>query len=377
MIIFASMEPDMINLSRTNADGVHSLRAFMEFAKKGNEPLLFENRNKNKHANSVTIIPKIRKALEDQGYRVKTNVGSSEFKIDLAVIDKNNDNIYLAAILLDGYRYANRSTTRDRNKQSELVLGRLGWNIIKVWSVEWWHNENKQIQDIISRVQEIEEQSMEEKRETNETKTNKQDVFQQKLNSLTIHEKEEKADNIFKPAILDKVNLPNEFYYTREGLPTIRQQIKKIIDEEAPVSFSRLTKEIINAWGFSRSGAKLEAVIQDSLNRLMIYETKEEKGKFLWKDKEQFETYHIFRHKERYRRALEDISKVEFANGVNNLMKTALRLPKSDLTRELSKQLGYSRTTSKTERYVQEAIDYNIKKGFIAENSDGYVEFIG
>ena len=31
----------------------------------------------------------------------------------------------------------------------------------------------------------------------------------------------------------------------------------------------------------------------------------------------------------------------------------------------------------KTEKYVQEAIDYNVEKGFIAENSDGYVEFIG
>lgn len=379
MILFASMEPDKINLSRTKAEGIHSLRAFMEFAKKGNKPLLLENRNKNKNTSSEVIIPKIQKALEERGYRARTNVGNSDFKVDLAVIDNhNNGGVYLAGILLDGYRYANRQTARDRDKLSELVLGRLGWSIIKVWSIEWWYDEEKQIESILSQIREIEKKSLEGKNQTNSLVEDsyKKDAIQEKINSLIIREEKYEKENVFHPVTLEVVTLPSEFYYTYEGLPKIRQQIRHIIDHESPVSFSRLSKAIINAWGFSRSGAKLEAVIQDSLNSMTVYKSIEEKGKFLWKDKEQFETYSIFRQGGHYRRALEDISKVEFANGIYKIMKTALRLPKSDLIREIAKQLGYNRTTSKTEKYIQEAIDFIAEQGLVTENENGYIELL-
>src|SRR5690625_4031004 len=127
MIIVASMEPDQINLSRTKAEGVHSLRAFMEFAKRGNEPLLSENHKRKEQANSTVIIPRIKETLEKHGYDVIENVGSSEFKIDLAVVNPKNEDQYLAAIQVDGHQYANRITTRDRNKLTDIILERLGW----------------------------------------------------------------------------------------------------------------------------------------------------------------------------------------------------------------------------------------------------------
>ncbi len=74
------------------------------------------------------------------------------------------------------------------------------------------------------------------------------------------------------------------------------------------------------------------------------------------------------------RRALQDISKIEYANGVHNIMKAALRLPKADLVREISKQLGFSRTSNNTEKYVQEAIDLNVDKGWLTEDDEGNIE---
>ncbi|GGK05549.1 hypothetical protein GCM10007063_29930 [Lentibacillus kapialis] len=55
-------------------------------------------------------------------------------------------------------------------------------------------------------------------------------------------------------------------------------------------------------------------------------------------------------------------------------MKSALRLPKADLMREISKQLGYNRTSNYTEKYVQEAIDFNIEKGWLTEDDEGNIE---
>ncbi|WP_088049434.1 DUF3320 domain-containing protein [Virgibacillus dakarensis] len=371
MIIFASMEPDKINLSRSNAQGIHALRAFMEFAKKGNEPLLLDHRNNHRNRDSAVIIPKIQKALENEGYQVERKVGSSDFKVDLAVVDKNNDGMYLAAIQIDGYRYADRITPRDRNKLSDFMLHKLGWHTLHVWSIDWWYDEAKQITSIISKVKELEQQPHAKPRSV---AAMQQQTIQEKISTLIIEDHQENTDEcIFEPAILDSVSLPNEFFYTYEGMPTIQEQISQVIAQEAPVSFSSLTRSIINAWGFTRSGAKLEAVIQNVLNSLKIYETKEEKGQFLWKDKEQNETYRQFRVKGNYRRTLEDISKFELANGVQQIMRTALRLPKADLVREIAKQLGFNRTTRKTEKILQEAIDLQMERGVVAEDGEGNV----
>ena len=145
MVIFASMEPDKINLSKTNAEGVHSLRSFMEFAKRGKTPTNPGNQAKNNKPNSSVIIPKIKEALQQHGYQVETNVGNSDFKVDLAVVDKNNREKYLVAIQVDGHRYASFTATRDRIKLGETMLKKLGWHMIKVWSVEWWHNEENKL----------------------------------------------------------------------------------------------------------------------------------------------------------------------------------------------------------------------------------------
>jgi alcohol dehydrogenase YqhD (iron-dependent ADH family) len=141
-----------------------------------------------------------------------------------------------------------------------------------------------------------------------------------------------------------------------------------------PISFSQLIKAIVNAWKFTRSGTKIEAIIQDVLSTMKVKVTKEEKGVFVWKDEEQYHSYTAFRKQNIDRRTLQDISKVEIANGVMEIMKTALRLPKSELVREILKQLGYNRTLSQAEVYVQAAIDFNIEKGLIIEDKEGYVE---
>jgi hypothetical protein len=375
MIIFASMEPDKINLSRTNSEGLHSLRAFMEFAKRGNEPLLLENRQsatKRHH----TIISKIKRRLEKNGYKVATHVGKSEFKVDLAILDPKNPGNYMAAIQLDGPNYANRKTTRDRNKLSDLILERLGWELIKIWSIEWWHNEEKQIDILFGKLREIEKRSALKGVQSVTLRHKRKEVtIQQKISHLVMASGEAGGkDNYYEQIALADVDINNELFYTYQGKPIIRTQIERLVSERAPISFLELSKAIVSAWKFTRSGAKIEAIIQDVLSTMKVHVTKEEKGMFIWRDKEQYDSYTEFRKQNIDRRALQDISTVEMANGVMEIMKTALRLPKSDLVREILRQLGYTRMNNQAEGYVQEAIDFNIERGLITEDNEGHLE---
>ncbi|MBD8069872.1 DUF3320 domain-containing protein [Bacillus sp. PS06] len=375
MMIFASMEPDKINLSRTKAEGVHSLRSFMEFAKRGNEPLLLENRNRRKTKYN-TIVTKIKATLEEKGYKVEMDVGKSEFKLDLAVVHPSHEGQYMAAIQLDGPNYASRKTTRDRNKLSDIILERLGWHIIKIWSIEWWHDENKQVENLLNQLKEIEHNSSpKENASMKIQEEKKEESIQQKISNLMIPIEEiEEKHNDYHPVELVDVDLNNEHFYTYQGLPIIRTQIERLVHEGAPISFSQMTKAIVNAWGFNRSGAKIESVIRGALTTMKLHIETEEKGDFIWKDQEQYHSYTDFRKHTNEKRALQDISKVEYANGIMEIMNTALRLPRVDLIREVLKQLRYNRITSQAEEYVQEAIDLNVGKGFVSIDDDGNIE---
>ena len=373
MIIFASMEPDQINLSRTKAEGVHGLRAFMEFAKRGSEPLLLANRQNQAEPNSRVIMSKIQTVLQENGYQVERNVGSSDFKIDLAIVDKDRDGQYLAAVQLDGHHYANTVIIRDRDKLRDMMLARLGWNVIKVWSQEWWYDEKKQIANLLMKLQKAEQSPRNQLVQKAVVEEVKRTSIHEKISQLIIEDDEEESEIYYEQAVIEDVGLSTDLFYTVEGLPVIRTQIEQIITQEAPVSSSQITKQITNAWGFTRSGAKIEQIIQQMLMQVNAYETKEDKGNFFWKSEEQYQAFNTFRMSGDYRRNLEDISTKEYAAGILSIMNAALRLPKSDLIRELSKQLGFRRSGKVIEGFVQEALDLLAAKGLITEDGNGNV----
>lgn len=78
--------------------------------------------------------------LEDRGFTIARNVGCAGFRIDLAILDPKDPGVYLAGILCDGPNYWSSEVTRDRDRLRIQVLEGLGWNLIRVWSAEWFQH---------------------------------------------------------------------------------------------------------------------------------------------------------------------------------------------------------------------------------------------
>lgn len=60
------------------------------------------------------------------------------FRIDLGIKHPDKAGAYLAGVECDGATYHSSATARDRDKVREQVLRGLGWNIVRVWSTDWW-----------------------------------------------------------------------------------------------------------------------------------------------------------------------------------------------------------------------------------------------
>lgn len=77
-------------------------------------------------------------ALAARGWELHTQVGASVFRVDLAVVNPDARGSYLAGIECDGATYHRSATAKDRDKLREQVLRGLGWEILRVWSTDWW-----------------------------------------------------------------------------------------------------------------------------------------------------------------------------------------------------------------------------------------------
>lgn len=137
--VFSSLRPDQFDLSRTQAGGVRDLKHFLEFAERGPRALA-EAVFGTIGGFDSPFEEAVAAMLAGRGWQVHPQVGVSAFRIDLGVVDPDAPGRYLAGIECDGATYHRSATARDRDKLREQVLRGLGWEILRIWSTDWWHD---------------------------------------------------------------------------------------------------------------------------------------------------------------------------------------------------------------------------------------------
>lgn len=135
--VFSSLRPEQLDLSRTQATGVRDLKHFMEFAERGARAL-GEAVAGSLGGFDSPFEQAVHAELVRKGWNLHTQVGVSAFRIDLGVVDPDSPGAYLAGIECDGATYHRSATARDRDKLREQVLRGLGWDIVRIWSTDWW-----------------------------------------------------------------------------------------------------------------------------------------------------------------------------------------------------------------------------------------------
>ena len=87
-------------------------------------------------------------AVRSLGYTVHTQVGFSEYRIDLAVVHPKNPERYILAIECDGAMYHSSKIARERDFYRQRFLEQHGWKVHRVWSRNWWKAKHKELNKI-------------------------------------------------------------------------------------------------------------------------------------------------------------------------------------------------------------------------------------
>jgi very-short-patch-repair endonuclease/RecA/RadA recombinase len=137
LIVFSGFTADQIDPTRTKALAVQHLKAFLDYAERGASALPAQDIGSVGGFDSP-FEEAVAAQLEQRGWLVVPQVGISGFRIDLGVRHPDLPGAYLAGVECDGATYHGSATARDRDKVREQVLTGLGWNILRVWSTDWW-----------------------------------------------------------------------------------------------------------------------------------------------------------------------------------------------------------------------------------------------
>lgn len=144
MEIFSSFTyQEVKEVTESRDSGVNDLRAFLKYAQTGILPHArpVQGQSSLSTANYIS-----RSLVEEIGdtYEVNTQIGVASYRIDMAFAPKGSST-YILGLETDGQTYASAKSARDRDRLRSMVLRRLGWNIERIWTVDWYKYSQQEI----------------------------------------------------------------------------------------------------------------------------------------------------------------------------------------------------------------------------------------
>ncbi len=294
--VFTSLRPEQMDLARTQAIGVRDLKLFLEFAERGARALA-ESTHGSRGDFESPFEEAVAASLAEKGWQLHTQVGASAFRIDLAVVHPDAPGAYLTGIECDGATYHRSATARDRDQLREQVLRGLGWEILRVWSTDWWIDPQGTLEKLDTRLRALLETSRAQRAEA----------------VAGIAKTEEKSASGSVPAMAreDEAPVTTEVYVRRAGETpgtamyteadpasvveavdpeafhdsaydaVLARMIAHVVEIEGPVLDAMLSRRIARAHGFQRTGSRIRERLE-TLAAKAHRITEEEVGTFYW-----------------------------------------------------------------------------------------------
>ncbi len=156
MIVVASMHASDLS-AHVGGPGARALRGYLDYAENGPSALLDQAVTVSTLASQEVQFDSpfeeaVYKALTAKGLRLDTQVGCSNYRIDLAVRDPQRPGKYLLGIECDGRTYHSSATARDRDRLRQRHLEQMGWTIHRIWSSDWIRNPAYEVDKVLSKL---------------------------------------------------------------------------------------------------------------------------------------------------------------------------------------------------------------------------------
>ncbi len=389
LVVFSGFTADQIDPRRTKALAVHHLKTFLDYAERGAIAL--------PAAETVTdgdfespFEEAVAEQLRQRGWIVTPQVGVSGFRIDLGVLHPDRAGGYLAGVECDGAAYHSSATARDRDKVREQVLKGLGWNILRVWSTDWWFDAigcaerlhaslEVLLKDSRSRHAAEQEESASPHETESEMEAEEEIADDASFDPLPppvvaeadfapakmmaaygvceepatyISQGTDAATCLYRISDLSVFPTDPDRFFELGYRDVLRDMIKAVIEVESPLRADVLAQRIARAHGWLRTGPKIRERID--LHLRDTDRTMESSGEFIWRKGTIADILPCRQPAdEATRRSIGDMPLAELAAAA---LDNPGLLDEPDPARDLARLLGVERLTAVSRARLDEAI---------------------
>lgn len=351
VVLYASFDPGDLRAEETTQVGTKHLRAYLEMAQRGVETITQGGRRNaviDRHRDDIAV------ALRAEDLVVRSDVGLSDFRVDLVVSDPDEPDQPLVAILLDGTEWYGRRTVADRDGLPVDVLSNLlHWpGVERIWLPEWLSQREAtvtRIRDAVAAAnQRRTEPPVAQPVEVPFPPAQPEVVAFKSASAVTSQPRPTDAPRHSNLAdytgwtgvVIGGVSVLDEIHtsYNRSHVLKI---IEAIIEAEAPVHRDRLARLVGGAFGLSRVSEDRKRAIQ----RVVPQEfTRADDADFYWPTGIQPQTWRTVRvPKAGESRSIDEVSLVEIGNAMVVVAEQSGGAVKDDLKRQAMALFGVKR----------------------------------
>lgn len=374
MIVFSTLQPEMIDLRRTQAAGVVGLKRFLEYAKTGRLALQAEAlETGNEETAHDAVTQKVARMLQDRGYQVDLYVGRSAFKVDIAVRNPHDEGSYLCGILCDNPKYYVTKTVRDREICRPEVLRHLGWKLLRLWSVDWFLNPEATFERLCQALEVLLKEADDDGDLFSPYETKEQPQEQRHSATFNIS-----AEEIIYPedeSLLETYEVAEINHLVGVGGLEVlllngrraTMGVKEIVRVEQPIRLSYLAKRIAKEWKIPRVTIRLTDWVRHAALGCYFDKGDSETNPTVWTSEDRLRGWNKYRKASG--REIEEIPPCEIGNCIAYLVQQQGTIPSSELKRVVAHQFGFPRVGQKVDKYLEECIQLMIANEKLREDN--------
>lgn len=389
VVLFSSFDPADLRADETSSVGIKHLRAYLELARNGAGATLgslVQAASTDRHREQIAG------ALRERGFSVTTDVGLSDFRVDLAVAPAETPDAPVLAVLLDGPAWAARRTVADRDGLPLEVLSRLmHWpSVERVWLPEWLAEPGTVLDrlEAAGRVPAREDATPESPAPSDEAVEDTPEPPQppapdDELTTARLARDERRvADTPIErggnatayvswlPHPTGGIDVLDSLSSARSA-SAVRAVLLEVVNTEGPIHIGLLAKHVAGAFGLETvSAARAQAILRLLPAHLMITS---EGARYVWPEGLDPETWRGYRvPPEGSARPVDTISAHEIANAMAEIAPDGGGIAEDELLTSTHRAFGGTKRSAAIEEELSRGLAHALEAGLLVR-ADGLI----
>lgn len=368
--IFTSITDEDIDTDRAKGKGTFALKLFLNYARTGRLTLTTEKRD----VKQSIFEQEVAQALRARGYDLHTDVGLAGFFVDIAVANPEEPGRYILGIECDGQSYRDARSARDRDRLRESVLRDKGWQVYRIWSSDWFHRPEAELEKLVAAIERAKSQSdaLESKSKASHRAVPVEILTVDRGEVTEIGLIEAQSPPYTESYIEASFAVPsNQFELHLVPTGQLATIVRQIVEVESPIHRSEVVTRARTLWGLQRAGSRIQQAVEEAIGSVVsLGEVQIIDKDFLAilgkevrvRDRSMVDSLTL--------RRPEFLPPSEIDSALIKVVQNNLGAKAEELVTMVSRQLGYKSTSPQLRRVILDRCEALVGAGRLASKGD-------